>query len=299
MDGGVDEAVVGIVTSAAFIDEGDGWKVDFTAEVHRSELFEALESGLWLRPEYGVSIGGYGVPSDFNEETGYAMFASEFTLDHLAIVHRPAYPDASIDSAVRVEVEELATPKAETATLKYGSAPLQANEELNMTDETSITDKTEELEQAQADLILANATIEAFRQKDAEKAEADRQTAVDRATDLGLSGHEDLSTAVITNLIASWEASQPKPEDIVEMKPVETASAEEVIASTPAPAEGTYVANFFNGTHLKTAEGIYARAFNSWAAAYNRGLGAADDRASTYEDLTSEQRELLNFTESD
>ena len=300
MDGGVDEAVVGIVTSAVFIDEGDGWRVDFTAEVHRSELFEALETGLWLRPEYGVSIGGYGVPSDYDEETGYAMFASEFALDHLAIVHRPAYPDASIDSAVRVEVEELATPKAQTATLKYGSALRQANEVLNMDEETPIEANTEELEQAKADLILANATIEAFQQKEAEKAEADRQTVVDEATALGLSGHEDLSTEVITNLIASWKEAQPaEEEEIVELEAVKTPSTEEVIASTPAPEGEVYVANFINGTHLKTAEDIYARAFNSWVAAYNRGLGVADDRATRFEDLTHEQKELLNFTESD
>ena len=298
MDGGVDEAVVGIVTSAVFIDEGDGWRVDFTAEVHRSELFEALETGLWLRPEYGVSIGGYGVPSDYDEETGYAMFASEFALDHLAIVHRPAYPDATIDSAVRVEVEDLATPKASTANYKYGMALSQASEATNMEEEAPIEVNTEELEQAKADLILANARIEAFEQDKADKAEADRQTVVDEATALGLNGHEDLSTEVVTNLIASWKEAQPaEEEEIVELEPVKTATTEEVIASTPEPEAAVYVANFFNGSHLKTAEDIYARAFNSWVAAYNRGLGVADDRATRFEDLSHEQRELLNFTE--
>ena len=298
MDGGVDEAVVGIVTSAVFIDEGDGWRVDFTAEVHRSELFEALETGLWLRPEYGVSIGGYGVPSDYDEETGYAMFASEFALDHLAIVHRPAYPDATIDSAVRVEVEDLATPKASTAKYKYGMALSKASEATNMEEETPIEVNTEELEQAKADLILANARIGAFEQDKADKAEADRQTVVDEATALGLNGHEDLSTEVVTNLIASWKEAQPaEEEEIVELEPVKTATTEEVIASTPEPEAEVYVANFFNGSHLKTAEDIYARAFNSWVAAYNRGLGVADDRATRFEDLSHEQRELLNFTE--
>ena len=284
MDGGVDEAVVGIVTSAVFIDEGDGWRVDFTAEVHRSELFEALESGLWLRPEYGVSIGGYGVPSDYDEETGYAMFASEFALDHLAIVHRPAYPDASIDSAVRVEVDELAAPRASIATLKYGSALRQANEVQNMEEEVSIEPDNSALEQATADLILANATIEAFQQKEADAKEAERLSVVEEATALGLSGHEDLSTEVITNLIASWKASQPEEEEeIVEMEPVQVASTEEVIASTPAPEGEAFVANYINGTHLKTAEDIYARAFNSWVAAYNLAwpmIGPTDTRTS-------------------
>lgn len=300
MDGGVDEAVVGIVTSAVFIDEGDGWKVDFTAEVHRSELFEALETGLWLRPEYGVSIGGYGVPSDYDEETGYAMFASEFALDHLAIVHRPAYPDASIDSVLRVEVEELAAPKAQTATLKYGSAPAVANEVKRMDKQTPEVENSEALEEATAELILAKATIEAFEAREASKAEAERATLVEKATELGLKGHEDLSASVIENLITSWEAAQPEEiEEIVDMKPVETASTEEVIATTPADDGEVFVANFFNGTQLKTAETIYGRAFNSWVAAYNRGLGVADDRATRFEDLTHEQKELLNFTESD
>ena len=91
--------------------------------------------------------------------------------------------------------------------------------------------------------------------------------------------------------------STEEEEEIVEMEPVQVASTEEVIASTPAPEGEAFVANYINGTHLKTAEDIYARAFNSWVAAYNRGLGVADDRANRYEDLTHEQKELLNFTE--
>ena len=302
MDGGVDEAVVGVVTQAEFVlteEDGDGWVVEYEAEVHRSELFEALESGLWLRPEYGVSIGGYGIPTEYDEETGYAFFASEFTLDHLAIVHHPAYPDASIDEATRVEVDELAKPTAEIATLKYGAARVKANEDIKMTEDTVISEpNNDELEALQAELILSKATIEQFEAREAEKAEAARAELVSKATALGLKGHEDLSADVITNLIASWESSNPEPE-VVEMKPVEAATEEMVEASAPAESadEGVFVANYFNGTHLKTAEDIYARAFNSWVSAYNRGLGAADDRATRYEDLSQAQKDLLNFTE--
>tara|TARA_Y100000593_G_scaffold16114_2_gene31839 strand:- start:4522 stop:5697 length:1176 start_codon:yes stop_codon:yes gene_type:complete len=302
MDGGVDEAVVGVVTQAEFVlteEDGDGWVVEYEAEVHRSELFEALESGLWLRPEYGVSIGGYGIPTEYDEETGYAFFASEFTLDHLAIVHHPAYPDASIDEATRVEVDELAKPTAEIATLKYGAARVKANEDIKMTEDTVISEpNNDELEALQAELILSKATIEQFEAREAEKAEAARAELVSKATALGLKGHEDLSADVITNLIASWESSNPEPE-VVEMEPVEAATKEMVEASAPAVSddEGVFVANYFNGTHLKTAEDIYARAFNSWVSAYNRGLGAADDRATRYEDLSQSQKDLLNFTE--
>ena len=302
MDGGVDEATVGIVTKAEFVlteEDGDGWVVEYEAEVHRSELFEALESGLWLRPEYGVSIGGYGVPSEYNEETGYAMFASDFTLDHLAIVHHPAYPDATIDSAERVEVDEFQKSTASIEAFKYGSARVKANEESNMTDE-AITDtvNNEELDSLKAELILSRATIEQFEAREAAKAETERASLVEDANALGLKGHEDLSADVISNLIASWKLSNPEPE-VVEMKPVEAATEEMVEASAPiVTEEAVYVANFFNGTRLKTAEDIYARAFNSWVSAYNRGLGAADDRATRYEDLTQPQKDILNFTEA-
>ena len=65
MDGGVTDAVVGIVTEASIVDKiGSNWEVRFKADVYRTELFEALESGLWLRSGYGVSIGGSGIPDE-------------------------------------------------------------------------------------------------------------------------------------------------------------------------------------------------------------------------------------------
>ena len=101
-DGGVNEANVGIVTEASmnYIGE-EGYEVKYSAHVNRSELFEALESGLWLKADYGVSIGGYGIPISANEKG--MVFDMDFTFDHLAIVHKPAYQRATIDSAKKLE----------------------------------------------------------------------------------------------------------------------------------------------------------------------------------------------------
>tara|TARA_R100001463_G_scaffold80099_4_gene134532 strand:- start:1219 stop:3591 length:2373 start_codon:yes stop_codon:yes gene_type:complete len=101
-DGGVNEANVGIVASAELKDKGqDGYDVRYVAHVQRSELFEALESGMWLKPDYGVSIGGYGVPISANEKG--MVFDMDFTFDHLAIVHKPAYPRANIETATKMD----------------------------------------------------------------------------------------------------------------------------------------------------------------------------------------------------
>jgi len=101
-DGGVNEANVGVVTEAKmnYIGEKD-YEVKYVAHVNRSELFEALESGLWLKADYGVSIGGYGIPISANEKG--MVFDMDFTFDHLAIVHKPAYQRATIDSAKKLE----------------------------------------------------------------------------------------------------------------------------------------------------------------------------------------------------
>ena len=115
MDGGVDEATVGVVTEASYHATATGYQVRYVAEVHRTELFASLESGLWMRPEYGVSIGGTGIPSEIVEATEEGgrptmWFADDFAFDHLAIVHRPAYADANIETVKRVEA---------STTLKY------------------------------------------------------------------------------------------------------------------------------------------------------------------------------------
>ena len=103
---GLDEGVIGRVSSASIHDKENGkWEVRFVGTVERSELFEVLESGLWLREGYGVSIGGTGVPDKVVEAAdgrSKMVFATDFTFDHLAIVHKPAYPRAKIDEAVKV-----------------------------------------------------------------------------------------------------------------------------------------------------------------------------------------------------
>ena len=84
-----------------------------------------------------------------------------------------------------------------------------------------IEDKTEEMEALQAELVLANSRIAEYEAAEAARVEAERMVLVERATDLGMSGHEDLSTPTLETLIASWEASHPEPTP-VEMTPVES-----------------------------------------------------------------------------
>ena len=104
MDGGVEEAVVGTIKEAWVEEVEAGWNVRYIAHVVRAELFEALESGLWSRGDFGVSIGGYGVP-DVESEEG-VVFGSDFTFDHLAIVYKPAYTRANIEEVRKIEVAE-------------------------------------------------------------------------------------------------------------------------------------------------------------------------------------------------
>ena len=93
-DGGVDMANVGYIKSATFLPTiAGGYEVRYIAHVLRTELFEAAESGLWLRDDYGVSIGGSGIPVSADENG--IVFGEDFTFDHLAIVYRPAYNRAT------------------------------------------------------------------------------------------------------------------------------------------------------------------------------------------------------------
>ena len=87
MNGGVDEAVVGEVTKASYHKTEAGYDVRYKAVVSRSELFQALESGMWLRPGYGVSIGGYGVPIKADEDG--MVFDMDFKFDHSPLSTSP------------------------------------------------------------------------------------------------------------------------------------------------------------------------------------------------------------------
>ena len=66
-----------------------------------------------------------------------------------------------------------------------------------------------EMEAIQAELILARAEIENFKAMEAAKAEESRLALVASATELGMTGHEDLSESTLESLIASWNAAHP------------------------------------------------------------------------------------------
>lgn len=297
MDGGVDEAVVGIITEASIEELAEGkWNVRYKAQVQRAELFEALESGLWLRSGYGVSIGGYGVPIKADDDG--IVFEEDFTFDHLAIVHKPAYERANIEKVNKIEplaasnIEENKEIDAiSTSTFKYQpeSATGQQKGDITMSDEIiteEITASASENESLKADLILAQATIAEYKAIAAKKIEDTRLSLVTQATELGLKGHEDLSSVTIENLIASWEASKPVFE-VEEMKPAEPAVASE----SPSPAKSeAVVANFLNGTIIETPESVYERAFNAWASAWNKTLSGVESnndrfKAPKYEEI--------------
>jgi len=103
-DGGVDEANVGTIITASYHSTiAGGYEVRYIAHITRHELFPSLESGMWSQDDYGVSIGGSGIPVSADENG--IVFGEDFTFDHLAIVYRPAYPRATIDSVKRIEKE--------------------------------------------------------------------------------------------------------------------------------------------------------------------------------------------------
>jgi hypothetical protein len=230
---GLDEGVVGRITSATMEDkEGDSWEVRFTGSVERSELFEVLESGLWLREGYGVSIGGTGVPDRLVEAADGRqgmVFESDFTFDHLAIVHKPAYSRAVIDEAVRVESTapsaSESTPhldiSAENEETFIPSSPQSEDygTGMQMTDEEIIEPVAEEvvasedlsgrMAEMEKALVLANSRVAEFENAEAARIENARLELVASATEMGLKGHESLPSETITELIASRAASKP------------------------------------------------------------------------------------------
>ena len=417
-DGGVNEANVGKVISATInYPDKEKYEVRYAAHVYREELFEALESGLWLKPDYGVSIGGYGIPIAASE-TGM-VFDNDFTFDHLAIVHKPAYNRATIESVEKVEENAEAkhggqhgkpgkndprkTPakpderrkgskknppgsakkpnksivvspatrktlqnkmqehnkkgkgsKASMGALltvfRRGAGAFSTSHAPNMSrngwgvarvnaflyllrtgrpsnpnykqdndllpkghprakktasiEETLISQtasRTEyrkensnmseeqieenvsasEMEALQAELVLARAELEEMKAHEASQAEESRLSLVASATELGLKGHEDLSSDTLTNLIASWEASHPA-EPVVEMAPAVPAS-ESAVASEEVKTAEPVVANYLNGKMVETPQSLYAQAWNAWASAWNKTLSGnerGDERIS-------------------
>ena len=284
MDGGVDEATVGVVTEASYHATEKGYEVRYSAEVYRTELFASLESGLWMRPDYGVSIGGTGIPTEIieaDEDGGRPTlwFADDFDFDHLAIVHRPAYPDANIETAEKVIATE--TFKCQPiGSVNYSKVN-------NMTDENEIETTASELEALQGELVLREAKIAEYEAAEVARAEDGRLALVQTASDMGLKGHDAFSVDTLKSVIASWESSRPAPvveEAVVDMVAATPASSEPVEASQSS-AEPV-VANYLNGKVVESSESLYARCYNSWANAYNTVMAGADmQKAKLYEEL--------------
>jgi len=204
-------------------------------------------------------------------------FADDFEFDHLAIVHKPAYQEANIEKAVKVEANETFKYQPESST-EHSKVNEMTDEMIN--EESSVS----ELEALKAELVLRDARLAEFEAAEVARAEEARVALVNKASEMGLKGHEDFSVETLNTVIASWEASRPAPvEEVVEMTPAEPASSEPVIASEESEA---VVANYLNGTLVETKESLYARAYNAWVDAYNGVMVGADESpAMTYEEL--------------
>ena len=280
---GLEESNVGYIVSATFLTTNAGYDVRYVAHVTREELFASMEDGLWKQEGYGVSIGGSGIPVSADEDG--LVFGEDFTFDHLALVRRPAYNRANVET---IEKKKVKKPMVSQETIISQSNTAEINPKvIAMTEEEiMIEDKTEEMEALQAELVLANSRIAEYEAAEAARVEAERMVLVEKATDLGMSGHEDLSTPTLETLIASWEASHPEPTP-VEMTPVESVE-KPVEASMPGEEERPMVSNYLNGRLVSNDEKIYSKAWNAWASAWNKTL-AADERnrmtAPSYENM--------------
>lgn len=299
MTGGIDEAVVGFVTEATTVDKmGGNWEVRFKAEVHRKELFKSLESGLWLREGYGVSIGGSGVPDEMMEAEDGRMimkFETDFTFDHLAIVHRPAYSGAKIQSVEKVKMAESAESfnshqqslpniATETTTMSEEEIIIASEEEVvvetPVAEETPTIDYAAEIEALKASLAERDAKLESIEAAEKAVAEEARLALVEKATKMGIAGVADLPSETIETIMASFEAKMPVAEEaspVKEMTPV--ASNVEATVRTPVESEEV-VANYLNRKLVKTPVSLYAKAWNAWAGAWNQTLSAAERESS-------------------
>lgn len=297
MDGGIDEAIVGIVTEAMYEEEEDGYKVRFSGEVYREELFSALESGLWLREGYGVSIGGTGIPIATEENSAGRMmmtFEDDFQFDHLAIVHKPAYPEAKIESVERINesIQQEASASEATSPLIYrsdnGMNQPTSKESNNMSEDITIQASEDTLALKEA-LVLAQARINAFEVAEAESKEEARLSLVIKASDMGLSGVEDFTAEMLSRVIASWESSQPAPK---ELSPATPAAPEKVIEATEAP-RAEVVANYLNGVLVESDKTTYGKAWNAWASAWNGNLSTIENGDGLRAPMFDEIKEMI------
>ncbi len=273
---GLEESAVGTILGGSFFTTNAGYDVRYVARVTREEMFASMEDGLWKQEGYGVSIGGSGIPVEASEDG--LVFGEDFTFDHLALVHRPAYNRANVETITKKTVEELSTASENEQTF-IGQPIADDNQPtvIAMTEtETTEIDYEAEMEAVKADLVLANSRIAEYEAVEAQRVEDERMALVTKASELGMSGHEDLSTPTLETLIASWEAAHPEPAP-VEMTPVESVEkpvAETVEASTDSPK----VSNYLNGRMVSNDERVYSKAWNAWASAWNQTL-ATDEKA--------------------
>ena len=274
---GIEESNVGYIVSARFLTTNAGYDVRYVAHVTEQQLFASLEDGLWQQDDYGVSIGGSGIPVSADEDG--LVFDEDFTFDHLALVRRPAYKRANIETVEKKEIQKAPVISSENEqNIISHSIPAESIKPMviAMTEEETMIENTEAMEALQAELVLANSRIAEYEAEVAARVEAERMTLVEKASDLGMSGHEDLSTPTLETLIASWEDSHPEPTP-VEMTPVESVE-KPVEASVPGEEERPMVENYLNGRLVANDEKIYSKAWNAWASAWNKTL-AADERS--------------------
>ena len=275
-DGGLEESNVGYIVGATFFTTASGYDVRYVAHVTRQEMFASFDDGLWMQEGYGVSIGGSGVPVEASEDG--LVFGEDFTFDHLALVVKPAYERANVEKAVKKVVEEKLPTASENSETFIGHSVADHNQPtvIAMTEEIENTeiDYEAQIEAIQAELVLANSRVAEFEAEVAARAEEERMSLVTKASDLGMSGHDDLSTATLETLIASWEASHPEPTP-VEMTPV--VSMEKTVEDVKASEDTPKVENYLNGRIVANDEAIYAKAWNAWASAWNQTL-AVDEK---------------------
>ena len=101
---GLEESNVGYIVSATFLTTNAGYDVRYVAHVTREELFASMEDGLWKQEGYGVSIGGSGIPVSADENG--LVFGEDFTFDHLALVRRPAYDRANVETVEKKKIDK-------------------------------------------------------------------------------------------------------------------------------------------------------------------------------------------------
>lgn len=279
---GLEESNVGRIVGASFFKTEGGYEVRYVAHVTQIELFPSLASGLWKEDGYGVSIGGSGIPVSADENG--LVFGEDFTFDHLALVVRPAYDRANVESIKKIEIEEEMI-ASEPTFIGHSIADVNQPTVKSMSDEENTEINYEaQIEAMQAELVMANSRVAEFEAQVAAKAEEERMTLVSKASELGMSGHDELSSPTLETLIASWEEAHPAPTP-VEMTPI---ASETKVVETIEASETPQVANYLNGKMVSNDEAVYAKAFNLWANTWNRTLAGAERTrmsAPSYKDI--------------